>query len=299
MWRGLIVAGLLPAVVPVLEAQTFRAGVSLVRLPVVVASGNGTLVEGLRAEDFQVLEEGRPQSIATFAVAGLDASLPLHLGLMLDKSPSMEPDRAAAASAVIRFVELVDHAQDVTFVEFDSRVRMGRYTPGNYLRLFQRIREPSEGTETALYDAMGHYRDAAAGRPGQHVLVVYTDGADSASRLNIGDIRDRLRLGEVVLYVVGFLEQQRADRRLQQQAILTQLARETGGDAFFQATGQRLTSFYERIQLEIAGRYLLGYVPTSGTRKEEFRHVEVRLTDPARRGLKVRTRSGYVALPAP
>jgi VWFA-related protein len=117
--------------------------------------------------------------------------------------------------------------------------------------------------------------------------------------LSIGDVRDRLRLGEVVLYVVGFLDQQRGARRLQQQAVLTQLARETGGDAFFPSAGQRLTPFYERIQLEIAGRYLLGFLPTVGARKEEFRRVEVRLTDPARRGLRVRSRSGYVALPAP
>ena len=218
---------------------------------------------------------------------------------MLDKSRSMESDIVSASSAVIKFVELVEEANDVTFVEFDSHVRLGRYTPDNYLRLFERIRQPALGMRTALYDAIAHYLDGVSTRGGQHVLVVYTDGEDSASRLRAADVRDRLRAGDVVLYVVGYMEHQQGSARMQQQAVLTQLARETGGDAFFPLSMKQVTSFYDRIRQEIGGRYVLGYVPSGPPPRGEFRRVEVRVKGAAESRIKSRARSGYVAVGPP
>src|SRR5688572_3935631 len=296
MRRGLLLAVLcaLPLATP--SAQ-FRAGVSVVRVPVVVSGPDGALVRGLQARDFDVREEGLPQEVVAFAVGSADG-LPLHLGLMLDKSQSMEADIRSASSAVIKFVELVEEANDVTFVEFDSPVRVGRDSPDNYLRLFERIREPALGMWTALYDAIAHYLDGASTRDGQHVLVVYTDGEDSASRLRAADVRDRLRSGDVVLYVVGYMEHQ-GSARLQQQAVLTQLARETGGDAFFPISMKQVTSFYDRIRQEIGGRYVLGYVPSGPPPRGEFRRVEVRVKGAAEARMKARARSGYVAVGPP
>lgn len=297
MRRGLLLAALcaLPLATP--SAQ-FRAGVSLVRVPVVVSGPDGALVRGLQAGDFEVREEGRPQEVVAFAVGSADG-LPLHLGLMLDRSQSMEADMADASSAVIKFVELVEEAHDVTFVEFDSHVRVGRYAPDNYLRLFERIRKPALGMQTALYDAMAHYLDGVSARGGQHVLVVYTDGEDSASRLRAADVRDRLRSGDVVLYVVGYMEHQRGSARMQQQAVLTQLARETGGDAFFPMSMKQVTLFYDRIRQEIGGRYVLGYVPPGPSARGGFRRVEVRVKGAAEARIKSRARSGYVAVGPP
>jgi Ca-activated chloride channel family protein len=298
--HGLVIGGLAAlSVVAVLPAQSFRAGVSVVRVPVVVSSADGTAVEGLRAEDFQIWDAGRPQEIVAFAVGGSGDDLPLHLGLMLDKSQSMEADLSTAAGAVIRFVELVDEAEDVTFIEFDTKVSVGRFTPSNYLRLFERIRRAAVGTKTAFYDAIAHYLDGVVGRTGQHILVAYTDGGDSASRLNAGDIRQRLRLGDVVLYVIGYLEHQSVAARSQQQMMLTALSRETGGDAFFPTSPKQLASFYERIRAEIAGRYVLGYVPSGPREPGQFRRLEVRLRRNEVKGTRIRARSGYIAPAAP
>ncbi len=77
-----------PAAVP----QQFRSGIDLVRLPVVVTGKDGLLVRGLAATDFQIVEDGVPQTVVAFAEGAPGDALPLHLGLLLDGSESMEFD---------------------------------------------------------------------------------------------------------------------------------------------------------------------------------------------------------------
>ena len=123
-------------------------------------------MRGLKADDFDVLEEGKPQKIAYFAEGAPGEALPLHLGLLLDTSGSMERDLREAANAAIQFVDALDEAVDVTFLDFDSSVRVGRFQPPSYPRLFERIRERKAGGMTALYDALGVYlrRRRSSGR---------------------------------------------------------------------------------------------------------------------------------------
>jgi Ca-activated chloride channel family protein len=217
---------------------------------------------------------------------------------MIDKSESMERDLQDAAKAAIAFVETLEEARDVTLVEFDARVRIGRFTPANYLRLFERIRDPTLGARTVLYDALAHYLDTTLSRTGQHVLVVYTDGGDSGSSLNVSEVIHLLRFGNVVLYAIGYLDHQSASAQIRQRALLSELARDTGGEAFFPGSAAAVTGIYDRIRLEIEGRYTLGYVPADRARPGTYRGVEVRLRRSDRNDLRVRTRSGYVAGPA-
>jgi len=280
-------------------AQQFRASIELVRLPVVVTARDGQLIRGLAATDFQVFEEGRPQQVAYFTEGAPGAALPLHLGLLLDRSGSMERDLREAANAAVQFVSALEEAVDATFVDFDSSVRMGRFEPPSYPRLFQRIREGGAEGGTALYDAIGAYLESSLTRDGQHVLLLYSDGGDSTSRMNFGQLVELLRLGNVIVYAVGYLENQTSSARVAQQMRLSQIARETGGDAFFPSSPREMHEFYARILDELTSRYTLGYVSTAPKPDGRFRKVEVKLARPDLRGAKLRTRSGYLApLPA-
>ena len=276
-------------------AQQFRAGVDLVRLPVVVTARDGQLVRGLKMEDFEVLEEGKPQKIAYFAEGAPGEALPLHLGLLLDQSESMERDLREAAGAAIQFVEALDEAVDVTFLDFDSNVRVGRFSPDSYPQLFQRIRDRKAGGMTALYDALGVYLEAALSREGQHVVLLYTDGGDSTSRITYGKLEELLRLGNVMVYAIGYMEHQVSSARMPQQMRVSQIARETGGEAFFPTSTREIHEFYAKILDELGSRYTLGYIPTVSARDGKFRKVEVKIKNPAHKSAKVRTRSGYLA----
>jgi Ca-activated chloride channel family protein len=270
-----------------------RTSVDLVSLPVVVRS-RGEPVAGLTADDFEVQEGGVRQKIVAFADA-LSDTVPIRLGLMLDKSVSMERDLEAASSAAIRFVGDFAEAHDVTFVEFERTVRLSRYQPLDYPQLFERMRDRRTGWGTAFFDALGRYIESTRDRDGIHVLVVYTDGGDSTSDLRASDVIALLRGGRVMLYAIGYTAHQSGSSRFVQESLLQTLARETGGAVFFPGSARDLDRIYQTIRTDVRGRYTLGYVSSNEKRDGTFRQVRVRLTDPAHRRLEVRTRTGYVA----
>ena len=125
--------------------------------------------------------------------------------------------------------------------------------------------------------------------------LLCTDGGDSTSSMTFGKVRDLLRLGNVIVYAIGYLENQVSTYRLPQQMRVIQIARETGGEAYFPTTDKDLDDVYARILDELQGRYTLGYVsaqPPDGG----FRKVEVKVRKAGLKGVHVRTRSGYLPL---
>jgi Ca-activated chloride channel homolog len=294
-WSWVPLAAAVAGTAGVSAQQTFRARVDLVHLPVVVTDHDGQVIRGLRAGDFQVLDDGQPQKISYFSEGQTGEKLPLHLGLMLDGSESMDRDISAAENAACRFVDRLTEAVDVTYVDFDTTIHLGYFTPDNYLQLFARIRDRQAGGGTSLYDALGVYLSRALGRPGQHVLLVYTDGGDSTSSMNFGRLEDLERLGDVMIYAIGYLQNQSSADRLPQQLRIQQIAHETGGRAFFPESPREIDAVYTDILTELASRYTLGYVPRAAGDDGKFHKIEVRLLRDDLQDAKVRTRSGYLA----
>jgi VWFA-related protein len=104
-----------------------------------------------------------------------------------------------------------------------------------------------------------------------------------------------LRLSNVLVYAIGYLENQLSSDRVPQQLLISQIAREGGGEAFFPTSTRELHEVYARILDELVSRYTIGYVSSNLKTDARFRRVEVKLTKPELRGAKVRTRSGYFA----
>jgi VWFA-related protein len=276
--------------------KVFRSGVDLVTFGVAVADKKGVPIRGLTAEDFEIIEEGRAQTIKYFTEGDKgDAPLPLHIGLLFDTSGSMGEDIKLARTAAVKFVNKLPQAEDVTLVDFDTEVRVARYSQAELPRLIERIRMRKPDGWTALYDAVGIYMNGAQDQDGRKVLVVYTDGGDTRSTASWGDVVDMLKASDVTVYSVGFLEHQSPSSRADQRMRLEQMARTTGGTAHFPYSAEQLESVYDKIVDELAARYTVGYLSTNERADGHWRDVKIRVKRPDLKDFKIRTRSGYFA----
>lgn len=275
------------------EQQAFKSGVSLVHVPVVVTAKDGALVRGLTRDDFHVTEDGVVQTVQFFTEGTASEKLPLHIGLLLDVSESMGTELNQSATAAIRFVNALDEAEDVTLVDFDQQVRVARFGPNDYPRLFERIRAKKAGGATALYDAVGMFLRSTSDLEGQRVLLLYTDGGDNTSALSFGQIEKLVKQTDVLIYSIGYLS--RGGRMGMAEMQLTALARDTGGDAFFPEDLRALNEIYAKVLDELGSRYTLGYLSTNPKDDGSWRKIDVKVTRPDAAKAKVRARPGYFA----
>ena len=279
---ALILAGIQP---------TFKAGVDITTFGVTVTDRKGNIVTDLARDDFQIIEDGKPQTLQYFARGEGDNSPAMHLGLMLDASGSMQNDMKLAQSAAIKFLNMLPAAEDITLVDFDTKVRITRYPQRDFARLVERIRLRKPDGWTALYDALGTYLDGAGQQDGRKILVMYTDGGDTRSALRFGETLDLLKASAVTVYAIGLVDNT-GSARGQLQMTLRQIAETTGGQAFFPMAMKEVESAYEKVLAEINGQYHLGYVSTNAVTDGAWRKVEIKVK---RGDLRVRTRKGYFA----
>lgn len=284
---------------PVLTAEqprVFRSGVDLVRFSVAVLDTKGKLVRGLTADDFEVIEDGTPQHITFFATGDAsDIRPPMHLGLLFDTSESMTDDLRFSKTAAVKFVNSLPDASDVTFVDFDTEVRVARFAQSDFPRLVERIRSTKPQGWTALYDAIGVYLDGASSQDGEKVLVVYTDGGDTRSNVMFSDVMSMLKASDVTAFCVGLLDNQPSSVKNDQRMKLQDIAAVTGGLALFPSSKEQLDEMYARIVDEIGARYSLGYLSTNSKADGAWRKVEIKITRAGLKNIRVRTRTGYFA----
>ena len=224
------------------------------------------------------------------------ASLPpLHIGLLFDTSGSMQSDLKLSQRGAVRFLNALTDAVDITFVDFDTEVRVGRYGQADFPRLVERIRLRKSDGWTALYDALGVYLDGASGQQGRKILTIYSDGGDTRSSLTRHEIFDLLRASDVTVYTIGFLEHQPRSVKTILRSDLSRIAKITGGHALFPRSLDDLDEMYDRVSEEIGAQYNLGFIPSKQVSDGSWRKLKIKLTGQNHKNYEVRSRQGYFA----
>lgn len=282
---------------------SFPSLVEEVHLTITVTDARGRPVTDLRPEEFVVMENGRAQRVQLFARAvetdtpGDDKrrdALAVDLGILFDTSESMLNELKATQQAAVRFLETLPRARELITVFFDEEIRVSQYNSENQQGLFERIHSAKGGGNTALYDAMAVYLSRIQGASGRKTLVLFTDGEDTRSELNVSEVVRLVRASPVTIYPISFNRALVAGsgRAARANAFLAHMAELTGGKVFSPRSSRDLSGIYARIIDELASQYVLGYVSDDLRRDGAFRKLKVEVARPE---LKVRCRSGYYA----
>ncbi len=274
---------------PAEQDFTISMEVNLVVLGVTVVDASGKAVTGLRRENFQVYENGRPQEMKLF----LPEDVPVTAGLIVDGSASMRPRRQQTIEAALAFASYSNPHDEMFVVHFNEMVRLGLpaampFTSDQQVLRRALMRSPAAG-RTALYDAIDvGLKQLDRGTRKKKVLVIFSDGGDNSSDLKLHDIVEAAARSNVIIYTIGLFDEHDRDRNPR---VLRRLAHLTGGQVYLPQPGLDEAEVCKRIAHEIRNQYTLAYAPAA--QDSSFHAIKVVVTSPGRRKVSVRTREGY------
>jgi Ca-activated chloride channel homolog len=272
--------------------QIFRAG-ARTEVPVyaTVIDSGGRLVPDLDKTDFTVTDDGKPVDLTLFS----NASQPFTAVVMLDTSASMTANldflNRAAEQFLIRLMP-VDKAQ---VGAFNDKIQFsGRFT-NNRDELIGALKNLQFGNPTRLNDAIAASLDVLQGVDGRRVILVFTDGEDTSSKIGFRTVLERARDEEVMVYTIGLESEYFNGVRLQRtrpSRDLRRIADETGGGSFELKKTDELAPTFTRVAQELRSQYLLGFSPA--TLDNKVHKLDVRTRSAAH---NVRARRSYLATP--
>jgi Ca-activated chloride channel homolog len=266
--------------------------VRLVLLDVSVQNHAGNFVPGLSKQNFSVLENGQPQVISVFD--GEDT--PVTMGLLVDESASMTPRRGQVIVAA-GYLIAESNPEDQVFVSnFNDTVKRGLPEGVPFSDNIDQLRAAlNRGTargQTALYDAVADgLKQLEAGTRGRKTLVLISDGGDNVSLHKRAETIDLVERSAATIFTIGLFEEGAPDA---DPGILKELAKISGGEAYFPMNADGLADACHRIAKEIRTRYTVGYVPGDNKNSVPLRHIHVKVSMPGQSGVKVLTRSSYL-----
>lgn len=278
---------------PEQAGPVIRTEVNLVNVLFTVTDKQGRVLNDLRKEDFEVLEDGARQNIEYFSNYSNRSDIPLTIAMLVDTSGSekfkLPVEKETAAEF---FQKLLRSGKDLAcLIQFDSDVALVQDFTDDLHRLSKALESLRAGNSTALYDAVYlAVNEKLQGETGRKVIVIISDGDDTSSKLKKGDALEAAQKADVVIYGIGV----RDPLFHANFGVLESFAKETGG-RFFKESAKfaELQRAFQMIGEDIKNQYSLAYTSTNKRRDGSFRRIEIKSRI---KGLKINHRRGYYAL---
>jgi VWFA-related protein len=297
------------------SVTTLKVNVNVVNLFFNVKDKRGALIPNLTKDQFEVFEDGKPQTIKYFSA---ESNQPLTLGLLIDSSASQERVLDDEKVAGAQFLREVLRKDDLAFViSFDVNVDLLQdYTNDASLlrRAMNRAKINSGGAGgglpglgggplptsnnprgTLLYDAVYLAADEKLAKEvGRKAMILLTDGEDQGSQMRIAQAVEAAQKADAICYVIMIADRwfyggmgYSGDKQMKK------LTEETGGRVINAGNKpEKLKAAFDEIANELRSQYNVGYTPTNTVRDGSFRKVEIRAKG---NGLKIQARQGYYA----
>jgi VWFA-related protein len=288
--------------------ETLKVDVNVVQLFFNVKDKKGGLIPNLTKDQFDVTEDGKPQTIKYFKA---ESDLPLTLGILIDASGSQQRVLEMEKQVGGQFLQEILRPKDEAFVlSFDVNVDLLQDFTNSVSRLKDALNSAKINTGvgggvmmpgpipqgnprgTLLYDAIylaSH--DQLAHEVGRKAMIILTDGEDQGSQLRIKEAIEAAQKSDSIVYVLLI-----ADRGTWGgfgEGEMKKLSSETGGRVIDVGNKfDKLRAAFDQIALELRSQYNLGYTPTNKDRDGTFRKIEIKAKD---KDYKIQSRSGYYA----
>ena len=292
--------------------ETLKVNVQLATLYFNVKDRHGSLIPGLKKDDFLMFEDGKQQTIKYFAA---EASQPLTLGMLIDTSGSQFRVLPMEKLAGAEFLRDVLRPKDLAFViNFDIGVNLIQ----DYTSDTARLRHAMDKTQindgggsgaggiagagqgtipvsrpkgTLLYDAVFlASNEKLRKESGRKAMILLTDGGDQGSDETLENAIRAAQQAEAICYVIMI-----ADRMnfMAGDSEMHKLTSQTGGRVIDVGNNpDKLRQAFEQIGQELRSQYMIGYTPTNTATDGKYRKMEVKLTNP---DYRVQARKGYYA----
>jgi VWFA-related protein len=290
------------------EIPTFRKNVNVVNVFFTVKDHHGALIPNLDKDQFEVLENGKPQTVKYFSA---ETNLPLTLGVLIDSSLSMERMLPEEKVVGADFLRQVITEKDLAFIiSFDISVDLLQDLTSDVHLLDSGLKQakiniggggfgiPGAGQGpipishpkgTLLYDAVYLASDEVLRKQvGRKAAVLLTDGNDEGSRLKLRDAIEAAQKADVICYVLLLHDPQYGPPGSGE---MRQLTEATGGRTIEVNNPKKIGDAFRQISSELRSQYSLGYSPDDARRDGSFRKIEVK----SKSGYKVQARKGYYA----
>jgi Ca-activated chloride channel homolog len=272
------------------QQPTFKSGSGvIVSMFATVLDADRRLVPNLTIDDFEVLDNEKPQPITIFD----NKIQPITVIVMLDTSLSMTNSLPLLRAAGEQFLIRLLPADKARVGAFNDKIEFSSRFTNNRDELVSDIKDLDYGNGTRLWDAVGACLDELKGVEGRKVILVFTDGDDTASKHGLGAVTDRARDDEVMVYAIGleseFFDGQRMVRTRPDRG-LRRIAEETGGGYFELKKTAELAPTFTRVAQELHSQYALGF--EAKVLDGRVHKLAIRMKQP---GMTARARRSYVA----
>jgi Ca-activated chloride channel family protein len=274
---------------PAAQGPTFKSGTQLVSLFVTVADEARRLVPGLTQEDFEVLDNDKPQPIVFFQ----NEVQPITVVVMLDTSGSMTLTLDLLRQAAEQFLIRLLPADKGRVGAFNDKIQFSSKFTSDRDQLVTEVKNLDYGNGTRLWDAVGASLDELKPIEGRRVILVFTDGDDTSSKIGQGTVIDRARAEEVMIYAIGLESNYFNGQhmvRTKPDSGLRKIADETGGGYFELKKSSELASTFTKVAQELHSQYVLGFAPTQLDNR--VHKLAVKVKQP---GMTARARRSYLA----
>ncbi len=263
-------------------------------------------------DDFQILEDGVKQDIANFYA---EASLPVHVVLLLDISGSTRSVQAEIRRAALEFVKNLSPDDKVAVIVFNYQPRLILNWTNDLTKIQNSLESVYPRGNTVLHDALYvTFDDLLKTVEGRKAVILLTDGADTGSMVGRDEVVRLALESEAVVYTVSKLDEYWAGAiaaRLEYQSraqlvpeeltdeyiiankrFLQRISEQTGGKVLDTRAYASLTDIYKAVADELKNQYYISYIPKNILRDGSWRNLEVRALKP---GVLAATKPGYYA----